>query len=162
MWLNTLWRRWLGRSRPLPLDIPRRTIRQRPTPRPYLEALEDRTLLSNYSAASATDLIADINQANTNGGSNTITLTANISLSSVANTTNGANGLPVIALDDQLTLAGGGFTIERSTSAGTPAFRLLDVANGASLTLQNLTLTNGLAFGSVLRRRVGPSTTVGR
>ena len=44
--------------------------------RPVLELLEDRTVLSNYTAASVTDLIADINLANQYGGSNTIGLVA--------------------------------------------------------------------------------------
>src|SRR5262249_51879632 len=35
-----------------------------------------------------------------------------------------------------------------STAKGTPAFRLFDVAAGASLTLQNLTLQRGLAVGT--------------
>jgi hypothetical protein len=42
--------------------------RQRPTFRPRLEALEDRTLLSNYTASSVSDLIADIKAANSAGG----------------------------------------------------------------------------------------------
>jgi hypothetical protein len=45
-------------------------------PRLSLERLEDRALPSNYTAGSVADLIADINAANTAGGSNTITLTA--------------------------------------------------------------------------------------
>src|SRR5262249_12534149 len=49
---------------------------------------------------------------------------------------------------DTLTIVGNGDTIERSMASGTPDFRLFDVANGASLTLQNLTLQNGEAFGS--------------
>src|SRR5579864_7563379 len=64
------------------------------------EVLEVRSLLSAYTAASVSALIADINAANKNGGTNTITLTANTTfdLTAVNNTsrTNGANGLPVI------------------------------------------------------------------
>jgi hypothetical protein len=44
--------------------------------RPRLEALEDRTLPSTFYAATASDLIADINAANKSGGANTIVLTA--------------------------------------------------------------------------------------
>jgi hypothetical protein len=72
----------------------------------------------------------------------------------VNNTTNGANGLPVISggstkiAADNLTIIGNGDTIERSTAAATVAFRLFDVASGGSLTLENLTLQNGFAFGS--------------
>jgi len=109
-------------------------------------------LPSNYSAASVSDLIADITAANTTGGSNTITLTAPTTspyvLTAVNNTTNGATGLPVIAANDNLTIVGNGDTIERSTVSGTAAFRLVDVAAGASLTLQNLTLQGGRAVGS--------------
>ena len=69
-------------------------------------------------------------------------------LTAVDNSTDGATGLPVIAANDNLTILGNGDTIARSTAAGTPAFRLFDVATGVSLTLENLTLQGGLAFGS--------------
>jgi hypothetical protein len=109
-------------------------------------------LPSSYTAFTVSDLVADINAANKAGGSNTITLTAPTTslyvLSAVDNSADGATGLPVIAKKDALTIIGNGDTIERSTASGTPDFRLLDVASGASLTLQSLTLQNGLAFGS--------------
>jgi hypothetical protein len=124
----------------------------RPTVRLNLEPLEDRMLPSSYTAATVSDLIADINAANKAGGTNTITLTAPTTspyvLTAVNNSTDGANGLPVILNKDTLTIIGNGDTIERSAASGTPAFRLFDTANTASLTLQNLTLQNGLAFGS--------------
>ncbi len=126
--------------------LPRRT-------RLVLEQLEDRALPSNYFAASVLDLSADINAANTVGATtNTITLTAATTtpyvLSVVDNTTDGATGLPVIGAGDNLTIVGNGDTIERSTASGTPGFRLFDVAGGASLTLQGLTLQGGLATGA--------------
>jgi hypothetical protein len=65
MWFHSLlasWKSGLSRSR-------------RPQPRParrgtrlVLERLEDRTLLSSYTAYTASDLIADINAANAAGG----------------------------------------------------------------------------------------------
>jgi hypothetical protein len=120
-----------------------------------LERLEDRTALSNFNAVTVSDLIADINAANKAGGTNTITLTAPTSnpymLIAVDNCSDGPTGLPVITggnKPDTLTIVGNGDTIERSTASGTPDFRLFDVASGASLTLQNLTLQNGEAFGS--------------
>jgi hypothetical protein len=117
-----------------------------------VEQLEGRTLLSSYSAATVSDLVADINAANAANGSNTITLTAPTTspyvLTAVDNKADGANGLPVIANHDNLTIIGDADTIERSTASGTSAFRLFDVAKGGSLTLQNLALQNGLAFGS--------------
>jgi hypothetical protein len=116
---------------------------------PQVEALEDRTLPSNFTAANVTDLIADIKAANAAGGSNTITLVAGttFTLTAVDNTADGATGLPVIAASDNLTIVGNGDVIQRSTATGTPAFRLLDVASGGSLTLANLTLKGGLASG---------------
>jgi hypothetical protein len=119
----------------------------RPPWRLYLEPLEDRNVPSGYTAATVSDLIADINAANAAGGSNTITLLAGntFTLTAVDNTTNGATGLPVIAANDNLTIAGNGNTIERSMASGTPAFRLLEVASGGSLALNNLTLQGGLS-----------------
>src|SRR5262249_47558186 len=87
---------------------------------------------------------------NTNpDASDTITLAAGttFTLTAVNNLANGSNGLPVIAANENLTLVGNGDIIERSTAAGTPAFRLFEVAPGAALTLVNLTLQGGLAFG---------------
>ncbi len=117
-----------------------------------LEPLEGRALLASYTAAGVSDLIADITDANTNGGANTITLkaatTAPYVLTTVDNTTDGATGLPVIAANDNLTIDGGGDTIERSIVSGTPDFRLFDVAIGASLSLQSLALQGGSATGA--------------
>jgi hypothetical protein len=112
-------------------------------------------LLSSFTAATVSDLIADINAANNAGGSNSITLTAATTspyvLSQVDNTVDGPTALPVISggtKADILTIIGNGDNIERSTASGMPDFRLFDVASGASLTLNNLTLQNGLEFGS--------------
>ena len=90
-------------------------------------------LPSTYTAASVSDLIADINAANTAGGSNTITLTAPTTspyVLTVVNNSHGrrATGLPVIATNDDLTVVGNGDSIERSTASGTANFRLFDVA----------------------------------
>jgi hypothetical protein len=127
----------------------RRPAPQRCRARVLLEQLEDRALPSAYTAGSVADLIADIKAANAVGGSNTITLAAGttFTLTAVDNTADGATALPVIAAKDNLTIAGNGDTIARSNAGGTPAFRLLDLAPGASLTLQNLTLQGGLAWG---------------
>jgi hypothetical protein len=104
---------------------------------------------STFAAVSVSDLIADINAANQAGGANTIALAAGttFTLTAVNNTPDGPTGLPVIAANDNLTLAGNGGIIQRSTGGSTPAFRLLDVAAGAALTLNNLTLQGGLALG---------------
>ncbi len=122
-----------------PRTVRKAAARRRPT----LETLEDRTLLSN--AATAGDLITAIQNANTAGAATTITLAANATFdfASADNTTDGGNALPVIT--GNVTIVGNGATIERT---GTTPFRLFDVAGGGSLTLQNLTLTGGLAQGA--------------
>jgi hypothetical protein len=147
MWkmLLTLWLRMAA------TPLRKTSLRRRQAGRrPLLEVLEDRALPSSYTAGTVADLIADINAANTGGGSNTITLVAGttFTLTAVNNTTDGATGLPVIAANDALTIVGNGDTIQRSTASGTPAFRLFDVASRASLTLANLTVQNGLAQGN--------------
>jgi hypothetical protein len=151
---------WL--SWPLSHSHPRRGRRTDPAARSRkarfsLEPLEGRALLTSFTAAGVSDLIADINAANTAGGANTITLTAPTTspyVLTAAYTTGGATGLPVIAANDALTIVGNGDTIERSTAAGTPAFRLLEVPSGGSLTLGNLTLQGGLVQ-NILRESNG-------
>src|SRR5215470_7557607 len=96
---------WLRRPKPARSPAARRNgLRLR------LEQLEDRTVPSNFTAASVSDLIADINAANLAGGSNTITLVAGktFTLTGVDNYTDGATGLPVIAANDNLTIIGNG------------------------------------------------------
>jgi hypothetical protein len=141
--LERKWRRSPRRTRESQFSIP-------------AQVLEVRTLLSAAlpyaTAANVSQLVADIAAANKAGGTNTITLTVNTTfdLTAINNTTNGANGLPVIGGKQavNLTIIGNSDTIERSTAAGMPAFRLLDVAKGSSLTLDFVTLQNGLAQGS--------------
>ena len=103
----------------------------------------------NWSVNTVAKLVGAINAANQAGGVNTITLAPGMTfaLTAVNNTTDGPNGLPVIAARNKLTILGNSAKIARSTARGTPAFRLLDVASGAALTLQNLTLANGLVIG---------------
>jgi hypothetical protein len=122
-----------------------------------VEQLEDRLTPSTFKAANVKELISDINKANKAGGANTIVLTAPVdapyTLTDVDNTTTtygrdpSANGLPVIAANDILTIVGNGDTIARSSASGTPAFRFFEVVSGASLTMQNLTLQGGLTSG---------------
>jgi hypothetical protein len=141
---RTVARQQMGRSRPSHSSRARR----RGT-RLGFEPLEGRTLLASWTAVSVADLIADINAANLAGGSNTITLAAHktFNLTAVNNTTDGANGLPVIAAKNNLTIKGNGDTVARSTASGTPNFRLFDVALGAMLRLENVTLQGGSAYG---------------
>jgi hypothetical protein len=111
------------------------------------EVLEVRSLLSSYYAATASDLVADIKAANLQGGANTIALTAPTTspyvMSRFDNNTNGWNMLPVIANGDNLTIltnngsASPGFGDSISGAGGG---RLFDVATGASLAIENVTL----------------------
>jgi hypothetical protein len=90
-------------------------------------------------------LIKALREANANGEANTILLEAGTyPLTRVDNNTDGSNGLPSIT--SPLTLQGAGAdatVIERA--AGTPAFRLVHVAATGALTLEGLTLRDGLA-----------------
>src|SRR5262249_37475822 len=90
------------------------------------------------------DLIGEINDINRPGTAWTLILPTNtiFDYNSPDNSTNGGNALPVIT--GNITIVGNGDTIERT---GTTPFRLFDVAQGGSLTLENVTLTGGLAQG---------------
>lgn len=72
-------------------------------------------------------LIAALNTANGNGEADTINLAASgtYTLMAVDNTSayRGPNGLPAIA--SQITINGNGASIQRSSVAGTPDFRIL-------------------------------------
>jgi hypothetical protein len=146
MWWNALWQRWQDGPR----TGRRPSARRRPRVRLSLEPLEDRTVPSNYTAATVPELIAAIDAANQTADADTIVLAAGsrFTLTEVNNTTNGPTGLPTIAAGEDLSILGNNDIIERSTATGAPAFRLFDVAAGASLRLENLTLQGGWAFGS--------------
>jgi hypothetical protein len=145
MWFAALrasWKSWSSRSR-RPQPPARRATSL------VLEHLEDRFMPSSYSAASVSDLIADINAANKAGGANTISLTAPTTspyaITGSSYYANGRNALPVISAGgkrvaaENLTIIGNGDTL---SSKGEERF--FDVASGASLTLENLTLQGPL------------------
>jgi len=81
------------------------------------------------------------------GGSPYIIVLANTTytLSARHNADYGFNGLPSIT--SEITIQSNGAIIERSTAAGTPTFRLINVSRVGDLTLQNVTLQGGLAKG---------------
>jgi hypothetical protein len=127
-----------------------------PRSRPRLEALEDRCLPTTFYAATASDIVADIKAANLQSGTNTIVLTAPTSspyvLTAADNTTDGGTILPVIAAGDNLTILTGngsanpgyGDTIDAGKPINASKHgRLFDVASGASLMLENVTLQHG-------------------
>ena len=104
-----------------------------------------------HSASAATlscdtpSLISAITTANGTPGGSTLVLPTGCvyTLESANNTTEGGTGLPVIT--GNVTIQGSGATITRSSATGVTAFRIFDVASGGSLTLNSLTLSNGLA-----------------
>ncbi len=89
------------------------------------------------------DLITAISAANVAGGTVTLAPGCVYTLTAANNTTDGGTGLPVITRN--VTVVGSGATITRSTAAGTPSFRMFDVASSGKLTLDSLSLTNGIA-----------------
>jgi hypothetical protein len=157
-------RSWL---RNLFAPCPPRTIRKAPARfRPGLERLEDRLTPTTTINVGTTpqSLIEAIRTADHVPDSvvlvlpvNTIyTLTAPDSSHATVEDNNwyGPNGLPAIDNPKGITIEGNGSTIQRSTADGTPAFRLFYVSGGLEgelplgrLTLNNLTLANGLAKG---------------
>src|SRR3954453_482197 len=113
-----------------------------------IERLESRTLFASYAASTVSELISRINTANNSSQADTITLAAGatFSLTAADNAANGPTGLPVIsALGGGLTIIGNGATIEPDVNSY--GFRLFDVAARASLTLSNITLQGGVAYG---------------
>src|SRR5262245_1649699 len=158
-------RSWIRRL----FDRKPRTIRKQLARfRPRLEALEDRALPSTITVLTTADGPGVFNAgpnpfASTLRGAiahaqsgDTIVFASNltaagpttITLALVGDTSAGPSALAIPAGID-LTIVGpagtSGITIARS---GTTAFRLFDVAPGASLTLKDLTLTGGLAQGT--------------
>ena len=100
------------------------------------------------------DVTALINAINSASSGDTLDLAVGCTytLTVVNNATDDGNGLPVI--DITLTINGNGATIERGSAA--PDFRLLDIANGSNLTLNNLTLSNRQFVGQQSRRWCDP------
>jgi hypothetical protein len=116
--------------------------------RPRLEILEDRTVptVVNVAGGDTAGLLAAINTANADSQADTIALAANSTYNLTAvdhNGSNGPDGLPVVTTTHGLTIQGNGATIERSSAAGTPQFRILEVQPNAIATLQGLTIANG-------------------
>ncbi|NER78734.1 MAG: DUF4347 domain-containing protein [Leptolyngbya sp. SIO1D8] len=100
-------------------------------------------LLQVFTATDAASLIAAITTANGNTETDTINLANDITLTAVDSATDGANGLPSITAAERLTINGMGNTISRDAAA--PDFRLIHVALGADLEINETTLSGGVA-----------------
>jgi hypothetical protein len=97
--------------------------------RRFLEHLEDRAVLSSYTAPTVSALIADIQAANAAGGANTISLTA-----ATTSPYRLLSALPEIAATDNLTIVGNSDNTIEAGKEGS----MIAVARGATLTLDNL------------------------
>ncbi len=91
--------------------------------------------------------------ANSNGQADVINLATGglYTLTTVDNSTNGPNGLPVILNDVaglDLTINGNGATIQRSTATPTPSFRILQISGGATVNCNGLIIRDGKATGN--------------
>jgi chitodextrinase len=97
------------------------------------------------TSCNVSSLITAISAANAmpSGGSVSLTGSCVYTLTTSNNATDGATGLPVI--NGKVTIQGNGAVIARTSATNAPAFRLFDVAARGSLTLNSLTMRNGLA-----------------
>ena len=140
--------------------------RPRPGVRLALDPLEDRATpamftVTNLSDAGAGSLRDAIDLANVTPGADVIDFAPAIRGGTVKLTTffnpptssvvSGATFNPAgptgLIVFDEVTIQGAGETITRDGAA--PPFRLFQVASTGKLTLENLTLTNGRAFGGM-------------
>lgn len=91
-------------------------------------------------------LISAMYEANGNGVPDTINLAPNstYTLTQSVDQTYGGNGLPSIV--SEITINGNNATIERSSAEGTPSFRILLVYFEGDLSLNDVTILNGIPF----------------
>lgn len=103
------------------------------------------TTPAGAGTCSPAGLVAAVTAANGQAGGGHVTLQSGCvyTLTAADNAAEGGNGLPVIT--GNVTIDGNGATIERSADSGTPHFRILDVAAGATVSIHDLTLRNGIA-----------------
>ncbi len=147
------------------------TRRQRSIPRSPVELLERRRLLSTVTVTSGADAIDysssvtitqlnstpvtlrdAINAANNTGGNNTIVFDSSLASStiSIGSTGDGTFGPSAFAVRSQITIDGAaapGLVIARNTGTTGSGLRLFYVTSAGNLTLENLTVSNGLALG---------------
>ncbi len=118
---------------------------------------------TTISTGAACSLVDAIDSANTNAavggctagaaGLDTIVVTQDVQLSianNVSGVDNGSNGLPIVIED--LVITGTGRGITRSTAAGTPEFRFLEIgtnAVAASVTISGLRMSNGRVTSAI-------------
>jgi hypothetical protein len=119
----------------------------------------------NIPNGDVTTLKAALVAANGNGQADIINLAAGgtYTLTTIDNSSNGANGLPVIINDAaglDLTINGNGATIQRSVELGAPEFRILQIGNGAEANCNGLTIKSGRLVNGVFPRNAGAAILV--
>ena len=96
-------------------------------------------IAANFTAGNATELNDAITMANSTVEADTISLTADITLTTVADSSLGASG--TVAVSSALTIEGSGHTIARDP--GAPEFQVLTVSATGALTVRETTLSGG-------------------
>jgi hypothetical protein len=119
----------------------------------------------NIPNGDVTSLKAALVAANGNGQADTINLAAGgtYTLTTIDNSSNGANGLPVIVNDAaglDLTINGNGATIQRNAEPGAPEFRILQIGNGAEANCNSLTIKSGKVANGVFPGNAGAAILV--
>ena len=102
----------------------------------------------DLNSCAADDLINAIETANSNDEADVINLNGDCiyTLTAIYDIKEGDNGLPLIY--STITINGNGAAIERSSEPGTPAFRLIRIAESGDLTLGHTIIRNGVAIDS--------------
>ena len=119
----------------------------------------------NIPNGDVTTLKAALVAANGNGQADIINLAAGgtYTLTTIDNSSNGANGLPVIVNDAaglDLTINGNGATIQRNAEPGAPEFRILQIGNGAEANCNGLTIRSGKVVNGVFPENAGAAILV--
>src|SRR5690606_20971959 len=106
------------------------------------DSLDADSICSLIDAIQVANGATDSDCGTGDAGSDVIVL-GNATYTLKANYGNGT-GLPIIT--SSISIEGNGATIERSSTGGTPQFRLFWVSTGGALSLNNVTLRNGYAI----------------
>ena len=103
----------------------------------------DETTCTLVDAITAANTDSAVGGCAAGSGADTVQLTTDVTLTAVNNYYGyGDNGLPAVASD--ITVAGGGFKIERSGAA--PPFRFFAVDASGTITMNDVSLINGYTF----------------